>query len=719
MHYRPGTSVAKAVAAALPAFVVASAYSAAADAQTPAATPQGALEEVVVTARKRTEALIDVPLSISVVTPETIEVQGIQNITDMMAGKLPSLFYAQNRAFSSTRDFVSLVVRGVGANPALEPSTGVFIDGVYQPGLGFDTAFLDVERVELLRGPQGALFGRNTEGGALSIITRKPGNDVRGHVSVAADDLTTVLGRGSLSGPVVDEQLFAGVSVQAVGSDGYVRNTFLGTNQNADSATAARIALRYTPNERLEVNFTADDSTRRGKSMGVGIPESAGESFDVAFDFPSDFDTNYWGTALTIDYDFGGSRLTSQTAYRSVETQYTLDFDEGFTQQANFQIYNGSQQATSQEFRLASTGDGAFSWLGGVYLYRQRDRSSLVSNWGTFFGSPRADGINETGFEHEGYAAFGSLGYRAFGDFLDLTVSARYEYDDASATRFSRLTIPSLRLNTQRSTPREETFDNFSPSVQATFNWSPGFRSYINVATGWKTGGWERIPTSTSPFLTLQPESTINYEIGLKGGGDRATYTLAGYRVEIEDMHTPTLIRNPDTGFNAATIASAGKAHTQGVELDGTLRILDGLNLTAVASWTQAEFDEFTDTVGRNRAGDDIPNVPEWLFNLGLDYRRTLAANRTLVASGYVRHVGSYFSGLGTPTDPFMFYDSYEVVDLDIGLEYERFAIGLFVRNATDEYVITSKDFNSTNTFIVRQVGPPRTIGVRASFTFE
>lgn len=676
------------------------------------------LEEVVVTARKRDEALVDVPLSVSVVSPETIEVQGIQNITDMY-GKLPSLFYAQNRNLSGNRDFVSLVVRGVGANPALEPSTGVFIDGVYQPSLGFDTAFLDVERVELLRGPQGALFGRNTEGGALNIVTRKPGEALRGSVSVVADDLRSAVARGSLSGPVVEGKVYAGLAAQGGGTDGWVRNTFLNANQNSESSSAARVALRFTPSDALEVNFSFDDTTRRGKSMGVGIPATQGESFNVAFDFPSDFDTHYSGAALTIDYQLTNVRLTSQTGYRDVETQYTLDFDEGPTQRGNFQFFNGSQKVISQELRLASSTDSAVQWLGGVYLYQQKDRNQLVSNWGSFFGPTPADGINDTGFKREGYSVFGSVGVEMLDGLLGLTAGLRYTSEDADATRFSRLTIPGLNLNTQRSTPRSATFTDTSPNLQATLDFSPAFKPYLNVAKGFKSGGWERIPTSSSPFLTLQPETAINYELGVKGSGQRYFYSLAAYRVEIEDMHTPTLIRNPDTGLNAATIASAGKAHTTGVELEGVFSLTENFDVNLSAAWTTAKFDEFTDTSGRNRAGDDIPNVPDFLGALALEYRHPLASGANLVARGNARYVSSYFSGLGTSTDAFQFYDSYTVVDLDLGIDFERFSVGLFIKNATDEYIVTSKDFNQTNSFVVQQVAPPRVIGLRASFTID
>jgi iron complex outermembrane receptor protein len=675
------------------------------------------LEEVLVTARKRDEALVDVPLSVSVVSPETIETQGIQNITDMF-GKLPSLFYAQNRAFSANRDFVSLVVRGVGANPALEPSTGVFIDGVYQPSLGFDAAFLDVERVELLRGPQGALFGRNTEGGALNIVTRKPGEALRGSVSVVADDLRSVVARGSLSGPVVDGKVYAGLAAQGGGTDGWIRNTFLNANQNSDSSSAARVALRFTPSEALEVNFSFDDTTRRGKSMGVGVPATQGESFDVAFDFPSDFDTHYSGAALTVDYRFAKARLTSQTGYRDVETQYTLDFDAGPTQRGNFQFYNGSQKVVSQELRLATTTESAVQWLGGVYLYQQKDRNQLVSNWGSFFGPTPADGINDTGFKRDGYSVFASVGVEMLDGLLDLTAGLRYTNEKADATRFSRLTIPGLNLNSQRSTPRSATFTDTSPSLQASLDFSPAFKPYINVAKGFKSGGWERIPTSTSPFLTLQPETAINYEIGLKGGGSRFFYSLAAYRVEIEDMHTPTLILNPDTGLNAATIASAGEAHTSGVELEGTFALTDNFDVNLSAAWTTAKFDEFIDSAGRDRAGDDIPNVPDFLANVGLEFRRPLASGAMLVARGNARYVSSYFSGLGTSTDTFQFYDSYTVFDLDLGFDFDRFRVGLFVKNATDEYVITSKFFNNTLR-LVQQVAPPRTVGLRASFTID
>jgi iron complex outermembrane receptor protein len=147
------------------------------------AAQDGALDEVVVTARKRTETLQDIPLAVSAIDGATLQAQGIANITDTYS-RVPNLYFTASGGASPTSDYQYLTIRGVGFNGGLEPAVGVFIDGMYQPQIGFDTSFLDAERVEVLRGPQGTLFGRNTQGGAVNIVTRKPGSEFGGRVEL-------------------------------------------------------------------------------------------------------------------------------------------------------------------------------------------------------------------------------------------------------------------------------------------------------------------------------------------------------------------------------------------------------------------------------------------------------------------------------------------------------------------------------------------------------
>ncbi len=244
-------------------------------AQTPAADPQertepqnepdaarGAerVEEVIVTARKREETLQDVPLSVSVMTGADLEKAKIQSADDLY-GRIPGLYFTNPNSYGSTSDYNYLVLRGVGFNGGLEPSAGVFVDGMYQPQLGYDIEFLDLERLEVLRGPQGTLFGRNTQGGALNLVTRKPGPETVGRWEVEGARFGTFRGFGTVRGPL-GENLFGALITQYSDSDGYISDPLRNKRGAPDERMNLRATLRWKPTDALDFVLAGDVSNR-------------------------------------------------------------------------------------------------------------------------------------------------------------------------------------------------------------------------------------------------------------------------------------------------------------------------------------------------------------------------------------------------------------------------------------------------------------------------
>ena len=189
------------------------------------------LEEIVVTARKRDESLNDVPVTLSVFSGDALEQKRIEQ-TDGLIARAPGLFVSQNQTFGPVKSETYITMRGVGATTPLEPAVAVFVDGVYQPKLAFDIGFLDLQRVEILRGPQAALFGRNTQGGAISLVTKKPGNEQSAKISLNIDEYDTYGIKGAVSMPLVEDKVFWSFSGLYNQTDGFLRNVTLGRDQN-------------------------------------------------------------------------------------------------------------------------------------------------------------------------------------------------------------------------------------------------------------------------------------------------------------------------------------------------------------------------------------------------------------------------------------------------------------------------------------------------------
>ena len=229
------------------------------------------LEEIVVTARKREERLIDVPMAVSSFSGEQLEATGVESIKELY-GTAPNVYFVAAE-FGSDTIGQHLVVRGIGATPIIEPGVGTFVDGVYQPNMGFDMDFLEVERVEILRGPQGTLFGRNTQGGALNIVTRKPGDAFEGKARLRADEFDTVDLQGYVAGPV-GERLAMSLAVRYEESDGFLDNIELDRPQTAFDQLVSQARVVANPTDTLTLDLSVDVKRWRGGMLGAGVPDS-------------------------------------------------------------------------------------------------------------------------------------------------------------------------------------------------------------------------------------------------------------------------------------------------------------------------------------------------------------------------------------------------------------------------------------------------------------
>ena len=410
-------------------------------------------------------------------TPEKLEAAGIDNAADFV-GKLPSI--SQSGDFLSPgKDFNMMVVRGVGANGGMEPAAPVFIDGVYVPRLGFDTGFSDVERVEVLYGPQSTLFGRNTEAGAINIVTKRPDAETRGRIQFGYDEFDTFKAKGAVSGQIA-ENWFASVSLEGMHTDGYLGNT--GTNAansrlgngpgaflnsdltDTDDPDAGREfryrgALRWVPSDEFEAYLTVDAQRFRGGYGLPGVPQGSG-GYDLDVDTVLEARSDNEGITLNLNYDTGlGFEITSITARRELENIQPFDFDGGSsigptgdpipvgtgpfelaveipgvtnTAQGNFQDFRFKQEVTSQEIRLTSNTDTAFQWLVGAYFFDEtldsdRNIDMLGAN-----GFPWFNVVQDVNAEREGWAVFGQMNYD-ISDKLQASFGLRYSEEDSEA----------------------------------------------------------------------------------------------------------------------------------------------------------------------------------------------------------------------------------------------------------------------------------------------
>ncbi len=685
----------------------------------PAAEP-GGLDEVVVTARKRAETLIDVPLAVSAIDASTLQQQGITNITDTYS-RVPNLYFTASGGASPTSDYQYLTIRGVGFNGGLEPAVGVFLDGMYQPQIGFDTSFLDAERVEVLRGPQGTLFGRNTQGGAVNIVTRKPGEEFEGRVELEGGRFGTYRGLVSLMGPIT-ETLSGGFSLQYGSTDGYAKNVTL-DREYFSKQLVGRGTLVWTPNDRFTGTLIIDSSRRDMKEMGIGVPLNC-ECYDALADQlgPDDYKDSD-GAQLNIDWKVSDDiTLTSITGRRKVKSQFQWDWDAKVSDltpvtlnpvtQTNappivpidlapqpivargiFQLQSIEQEFTSQELRLAGT--GSIDWLAGAYWFEQdmlQPRSVDLGLAGAGVIPPLY--IRERFTEkRDGYAGFGQITFRPM-EKLEVTVGSRYSKENVDTGGARVINISNFAI---RAFLKTNTFsaDNVSSTASVSWKFAPNVNAYVTWSQGWKAGGINRYPSRAGQDLPYEDEKSTNVDLGLKGAwlDGRLTTNISVFNVDIKQQQTLNVIQDPNGLTPISVIANAGKSRSRGVELEVTAAPTDTLRLGLSYGLTDTEFEDFIQ-FGVDRAGDPFWSVPKTNASATIDWSVPLGSGPMLDLGLAWQYVSSYNVPDGASRAPSPDLENrnaaYSRVNLRAGVSLDDgWEISAYVRNLFDTYDYT------------------------------
>ena len=403
----------------------------------------GELESVIVTARRRSEEAQDVPIALTVVGGDTLEAKGAYNIVQLVQ-LAPSLYLGSFNPRNTT-----INIRGLGnnlglANDGLETGVGLYIDQVYfsrPAATTFD--LVDIQQVEVLRGPQGTLFGKNTTAGAINVTTRAPSFTPEGKLELTGGDYGFLQGKASISGPLTDALAFR-LSASATQRDGLVNNVITGRHFNDQNNLALRGQLLFKPNDRLSVRFTADYNRQRtdccvlvfagygatlkpaasqypALAAGLGYQPASLDPFDRVTDINAEAHANQelGGVSAIVDYDLGFATLTSVSAWRYWDWDPANDAD--FTRLSILDVSQNADQQDqySQEIRLASNGDGPVSWIGGLYAFRQTIDAQGLSRYGAqsayWLLGPTVPAALVDGYSGQSTAHSSTDSYAAFG----------------------------------------------------------------------------------------------------------------------------------------------------------------------------------------------------------------------------------------------------------------------------------------------------------------
>ncbi|WP_326523683.1 TonB-dependent receptor [Sphingomonas sp.] len=741
MAARPFTAVScLAIAAAFAA--PAAAQSAPPPAQQEADGPQVA--DVVVTARKREESLQDVPIAVTAYSGDAIRDAQIVDLS-AIAGRTPSFTFQKQGSIEQ-----EAFIRGVGTvrltSATADPSVGLFINEVYIGRRGAATPpIFDLERVEVLRGPQGTIFGKNVVGGAVSLITGAPRFEFGGAAYIAAGNYGTVQSEAHVTGALSDT-VAARIAFATDRHDGYSRNIVNGQELEDTNGYAGRLSFLVNASDRLTLNFVGDVSHDSGGGQArhaVDDPTRAGVGAIAAANLSSDPRTTFtpyeqfqrrttYGFSARADYDFGGATLTYLGALRGGDSGQRFSqagagappslTDSVLTQ---FEKYTG----VTQELRIASDPAKQLRWLLGLYYLREEtDRSSENAARSALPGGPGGtrdslDGVNN--FTQNGvasnYAAFGEVEYE-FMPGLTASLGARYTIDnkvtDASATIIS-FGMPGdilspAPLRTPYNISVENTWRELTPRAALEWKASDNVLVYASAAKGFKGGGWQAAtPDPVTAARPFNPETAWNYEIGIKSDlfDRRVRLNLAAFRLDFNDLQVEQL----DDVLLTTVVTNAASAKIQGIEGEVSLAVTEGFTLSGSGSILDAKYKLYVDP-RRNitYTGNSLPRTPDYQFSVAADLKQPIGGDLELMANASYTYQDTFFYG----PDNTNFEPGYGLLDarLGIGKIGGRWAVSLWGKNLTNRLYRTSViPFLGDESSLY---GAPRTYGVRLSSKF-
>lgn len=731
-----------------------------------------AIEEVIVTAERREANLQQVPLAVSSFSKSDLEAHQAETIGDLQA-LVPNLSVHVGDANNAV-----VYIRGVGQIDSIaffEPGVGIYLDDVY---LGrAQGAFLDVvdvERIEVLRGPQGSLYGRNSVGGAIKYVSSKPTNELSANLSATVGRYDQLDIKASFSGPLIEDKLLGRLTMAQLGRDGYSDNLFDGSDDGDRNTQFVRAVVEAHPSDNILVELSADytntdpDHSRTPAkvtptTVTVVDPYSSGLStvdftadsdpFKVNADFNTTEKTEVLGFNATVSWDINDSwSFKSISSYREVDYGTELDLDG--TPINSFGIfYFNDQEQTSQEFQLSYNSETVSAVTGLYYFNEEGDTydGAILSN---YLAAVTGEAFTST----DSYAAFGQVDYHiseritaTFGfrytdeekdyhrqnEDFDLTALAGLSLDpETFAVGYSNpeLLNPSsadLRLGggigvpQNRVDPDAESFANFSPKLGLKWQHSEDFQVYGNISRGFKSGGFNG-RTSDGQTEPYDEETLTSYEIGFKSQwlDNLIRLNAAVFHNDYEDLQVSSFEASPSGSGLVGIFTNAGEASIQGFEIEFTARVSEALTLNTNLGYLNAKYDEFISgdlTTGGliDISGDrELVNAPEIDAFMGVVYDIPLESGSLLTLMGDISYRSKTYLEVNSSEN--LAQAGYSMVNASINYASadDHWRIALWGKNLSDkQYRTHAFDLSEFPGVELGYYNPPRTYGVTVYYS--
>ncbi len=719
-----------------------------------------AIEEIVVTAQKREQNLQDTPLAITAFSNTNVDERQINDVR-----KISQL--APGLVFNRSGTAANTYMRGVGQDIATvlgEPGVALFVDGVYQ-GANFSqiASFHDLERIEVLRGPQGTLYGRNTTGGNINVYTKKPSFETGFEASVLYGDYDRV--KATLAGQttLVEDRVAVRGNLTRDTNDGYRNNPFNGDEIEERDVTAGAISMLITPDDSIEVMLRADWYEQDDDNPvwdylevvpGSGLsPQLFGGTAapgadDVQSERDSSYETEHWGVSLDVVWEVGAVRVKSITAFR--ESEQDVDYDNDGTDISFFDTRGGqSSEQFSQEINLSGVAlDDRLEWISGIFYFEQDidilwnfDLAALQGFFEAVFpdiqngfmpplppgglGDPTRNFFYDTRLpsgvgseipfldfsnelEVDSLAVF-VQGTYAVSDTFRLTAGVRYTEDEKD-------TVQSLTSNVTpdgcKDLELSEEWSETTWRLGADWNLAENALLYASASRGFKSGGFNT-GTCNNPY---DPETIDAYELGLKStlAEGRVRLNLTAYSYDYQDLQTTLFVNN------ASRLENATDTEMQGLEAELVFLLGDNVEIDAQLSWMDSEYKDYVTQnpmtgMIEDAGGNQIIRAPDFTYNVGLQYSFE-TTNAGLVT---LRYEAAYKDDYYTTAfnDDFAEIESHTVQNVRaIWYINDTWEAQAFVENVSDEEYIENQLAVATVGGVIGSWAPPRLWGLQIRY---
>lgn len=716
----------------------------------PALQQESVLEEIVVTAQKRSQLLQDVPAAVTALSGESIERLQAQTFADYVL-RVPGFNMISGRTGQGQLILRGLTTGGDQATATVatyldESPIGSSIAHSQSSVLAPDLDPYDLERIEVLRGPQGTLYGVNSLGGLLKYVTRAPDLDnFEGSVRVSASSIDGGSSgggaRGMLNVPLVEGQLAARLSGFKRKDPGFIDDAGRGiSDTNEVDAEGARLQLLWSPNDAFSIRLSAlmqdlENTGYNGEFIDVRTFQPLFGDLQQRGGSPTTIRNEHRMYNVLADWKLGAADLVSSTSYSTLESDQHLDVTFGFGELLGeafdiptlgvTQPFTPHQRKFTQEFRLTSQGERSWDWQVGAFYMHEAARYHQGMS---FFDTATGESIDVGAVvfdaqllsDYDEYAAFGNVTYH-FTPRFDVLIGSRYSTNHQTYTLVKDGLIVTGNSGAPQTTFGTSGEDNVTFLFAPRYEISDDITAYARIASGYRPGAPNSVTVFTAQFArpTYSSDRVVNYEIGMKGVffAEVLSLDLAAFYIDWSDIQLTGQRANIRFGANG------GQAKSEGIELAAVYAPVRALRISANASYTNARLTEDTDPGVFGLRGERLPFVPEVAANLSADYDWEFGSKWSAYVGASYHYTDERLSDLRSEetSHPRVKLPAYDQIDLRAGIGFAGWSLDFFVKNVTDERgmdTVESATADEASFIYIAGVIQPRTLGMSLSTRF-